>query len=274
MLRLYFVQLWYNFSDEGTEDALYDMPVLARFVGIDLTSERIPDSTTLKNLRHLLEDNQLAPKILDQINALPADKSLMLREGTIDDATLIAAPPSTKNKDKARDPEMHQAKKGNEWHFGMKMHLGVDAISGLTHTAVGNAANISDVAMAGQLLRPDDKIVFADAGYTGVAKRPENEGNEVDWQVARKGGQVKKLPEGEVQGLTQYAERLKAGIRARVEHPFHIVKKLFGHRKTRYLGNAKNESQWQVLFALANVYMTRKEGDSMSSKAIAPKINA
>lgn len=220
----------------------------------------------MKNLRHLLEDNQLAPKILDQINALPADKSLMLREGTNDDATLIAAPPSTKNKDKARDPEMHQAKKGNEWNFGMKMHLGVDAISGLTHTAVGNAANISDVAMAGRLLRPDDKIVFADAGYTGVAKRPENEGNEVDWQVARKGGQVKKLPKGEIQGLTQYAERLKAGIRARVEQPFHIVKKLFGHRKTRYLGNAKNESQWQVLFALANVYMTRKEGDSMNSQ--------
>jgi IS5 family transposase len=121
MLRLYFVQLWYNFSDEGTEDALYDMPVLARFVGIDLTSERVPDSTTLKNFRHLLEENELAPKILDQINALLADKGLMLREGTIVDATLIAAPPSTKNKDKTRDPEMHQAKKGNEWHFGMKI---------------------------------------------------------------------------------------------------------------------------------------------------------
>lgn len=259
MLRLYFVQLWYNFSDEGTEDALYDMPVLARFVGIDLTSERVPDSTTLKNFRHLLEENELAPKILDQINALLADKGLMLREGTIVDATLIAAPPSTKNKDKTRDPEMHQAKKGNEWHFGMKMHIGVDVISGLTHTAVGTAANVSDVAMAGQLLRSDDKIVFADAGYTGAAKRPENEGKDVDWQVARKRGQVKKLPEGEVKGLTQYAERLKASVRARVEHPFHIVKNLFGHRKTRYRGIAKNESQWRVLFALANVYMTRKK---------------
>ncbi|MEY4684372.1 MAG: hypothetical protein RLZ25_831 [Pseudomonadota bacterium] len=156
MLRLYFVQLWYNFSDEGTEDALYDMPVLARFVGIDLTSERVPDSTTLKNFRHLLEENELAPKILDQINALLADKGLMLREGTIVDATLIAAPPSTKNKDKTRDPEMHQAKKGKEWHFGMKMHIGVDVISGLTQTAVGTAANVSDAAMAGQWLRSDD----------------------------------------------------------------------------------------------------------------------
>ena len=259
MLRLYFIQLWNNFSDEATEDAIYDMPILARFVGLDLSRERVPDATTLMNFRHHLEKNKLGSKILDQINALLADKGLMLREGTIVDATLIAAPPSTKNKDKTRDPEMHQAKKDNEWHFGMKMHVGVDVISGLTHTAVGTAANVSDVAMAGQLLRSDDKIVFADAGYTGAAKRPENEGKDIDWHVARKRGQVKKLPEGEVKGLTQYAERLKASVRARVEHPFHVVKNLFGHRKTRYRGIAKNESQWRVLFALANVYMTRKK---------------
>jgi IS5 family transposase len=149
--------------------------------------------------------------------------------------------------------------KALQWCERPYMHIGVDVISGLTHTAVGTAANVSDVAMAGQLLRSDDKIVFADAGYTGAAKRPENEGKDVDWQVARKRGQVKKLPEGEVKGLTQYAERLKASVRARVEHPFHIVKNLFGHRKTRYRGIAKNESQWRVLFALANVYMTRKK---------------
>ena len=259
MLRLYFVQLWYNFSDEGTEDALYDMPVLARFVGIDLTAERVPDSTTLKNFRHLLEDHQLAPKILDQINALLANKGLMLREGTIVDATLIAAPPSTKNKDKKRDPEMHQTKKGNEWHFGMKMHIGVDVSSGLTHTAVGTAANVSDVVMAGDLLHGEEHMVFADAGYTGVANRPENAERAVKWHVASKRGQIKKLPEGEIKALTQYIEKIKASVRARVEHSFHVVKNLFGHRKTRYRGIAKNESQWQILFALANVYMTRKK---------------
>jgi transposase, IS5 family len=134
--------------------------------------------------RHLHEANQLAPKILDQINPLLADKGLILREGTIVDAMLRAAPPSTKNKDITHAPEMHQANKGNQWHFGMETHVGVDVISGLTHTAVRTAANVSDVAMAGQLLRSDDKIVFAYAGFTGAAKRPENGGKDVNWQVA------------------------------------------------------------------------------------------
>ena len=259
MLRLYFVQLWNNFSDEGTEDALYDMPVLARFAGIDLTSERVPDSTTIKNFRHLLEEHQLAPKILNQINTLLADKGLMLREGTIVDATLIAAPPSTKNKEKSRDPEMHQTKKGNEWYFGMKMHIGVDAASGLTHTAVGTAANVNDVVMAGDLLHGEESMVFADAGYTGVAKRPENADKTLDWHVARKRGQIQKLPEGDIKDLTQRVEKVKASVRAKVEHPFHVVKNLFGHRKTRYRGIAKNQHQWQVLFALSNLYMTRKK---------------
>ena len=153
---------------------------------------------------------------------------------------------------------MHQAKKGNEWRFGMKMHIGVDAVSGLTHTAIGTAATVSDVAMAGRLHRDDDEVVFADAGYTGAGKRPENEGKRSDWQVARKRGKVKGIEDNEEKTLTQYAERLKASIRAKVEHPFHIVKNLFGHKKTRYRGIAKNQHQWQVLFALANVYMTRK----------------
>lgn len=139
-----------------------------------------------------------------------------------------------------------------------KMHLGVDAATGLAHTAIGTAANVSDVSMAGQLHRDDDRVVFADAGYTGAGNRPENEGKSIDWQVARKRGTVKRLAEGEVKTLTQSAERLKASIRAKVEHPFHIVKNLFGHKKTRYRGIAKNQHQWQVLFALANVYMTKK----------------
>lgn len=258
MLRLYFVQLWNNFSDEGTEDALYDMPVLARFVGMDLTSERVPDATTLKNFRHLLEDNQLAPKILAQINGLLTDQGLMLKEGTVVDATLIAAPSSTKNRDKQRDPEMHSTKKGGQWYFGMKMHIGVDAASGLTHSALGTAANVSDVVKAGDLLHGDEKRVYADAGYTGVEKRDEVADVEVAWYVALKRSTVKALPEGEEKTLTTYIEKIKAHVRAKVEHPFNVIKNRFGHRKTRYRGIAKNEHQWQMLFALTNVYMTRK----------------
>ena len=259
MLRLYFIQLWNNFSDEATEDAIYDMPILARFVGLDLSRERVPDATTLMNFRHLLEKNKLGSKILDQINALLSDKGLILKEGTIVDATLIAAPPSTKSQDKKRDPEMHQTKKGNEWHFGMKMHLGVDLASGLAHTAIGTAANVADVTMAGALLHGEERKVFADAGYTGAEKRAENKGRSVDWFVQRKRGKVKKLPEGLAKNLTQHVERLKASMRAKVEHPFHVVKNIFRHRKTRYRGIAKNEHQWQVLFGLANIYMTRRK---------------
>ena len=252
MLRLYFIQLWNNFSDEATEDALYDMPILARFVGIDVLRERVPDATTLMNFRHLLEAHQLAPLILDRINTLLEAQGLLLREGTIVDATLIAAPPSTKNQDQQRDPDMHQTKKGNHWHFGMKMHIGVDAASGLIHTAVGTAANVSDVVMAGELLHGQERRVYADAGYTGVSKRKEHADREVDWHVALKRGQVKQLPDDEMGGLTRHIERLKACVRSKVEHPFHTVKNLFGHRKTRYRGLAKNTQQWQVLFALAN----------------------
>ena len=179
MLRLYFMNLWYNFSDEGTKDALYGMPVLARLVGIDLPSEQVPDSKRLKNVRHLLDENELAPNILDQVNDLLADKGLMLM-----DTTLIVSPHSIRNQDKPRDTEMDQAKKGKKWRFGMKMHISVDVISGLPHTTLGAAANVSDVAMAGQLLQSDDKIIFADAGYKGATKRTENEGKNVDWQVA------------------------------------------------------------------------------------------
>lgn len=259
MLRLYFIQLWNHFSDEATEDALYDMPILARFVGIDVLRERVPDATTLMNFRHLLEAHQLAPLILDRINTLLEAQGLLLREGTIVDATLIAAPPSTKNQGQQRDPDMHQTKKGNHWHFGMKMHIGVDAASGLIHTAVGTAANVSDVVMAGELLHGQERRVYADAGYTGVSKRKEHADREVDWHVALKRGQVKQLPDDEMGGLTRHIERLKACVRSKVEHPFHTVKNLFGHRKTRYRGLAKNTHQWQVLFALANVYRVRRQ---------------
>jgi len=260
MLRIYFLQQWYTLADEALEDALYDSQALRTFAGIDLNVESVPDATTLLNFRHLLEEKELTKAILTEINAHLSERKLLMREGTIVDATIIAAPPSTKNARKERDPEMHQTKKGNEWHFGMKAHVGVDADSGLVHTVIGTAANVSDIQCAGQALHGEEKAAYADAGYTGVEKRSEvvAEHAEVRWIVAAKRGKVKALPEGPIKELTQKLERLKAQVRARVEHPFHVVKNLFGFRKVRYRGLAKNTAQLHTLFALANLVIAKR----------------
>jgi len=258
MLRLYFIQQWYGFSDEGTEDALYDMPILSRFVGIDLTHERVPDATTLLGFRHLLEKHKLAPVMLGRINAVLEAKGLLMREGTIVDATLIAAPPSTKNKSGERDPEMHQTKKGNQWYFGMKAHIGVDAESGRVHTVVGTSAQINDVVMTSELLHGQESVVIGDAGYIGVEKREENTGKPVEWMIAMKRGKLKALPEGQWKESVRRIEKKKAQIRARVEHPFHVIKNLFHYRKTRYRGLEKNTHQLQILFGLSNLYRSQK----------------
>jgi len=260
MLRIYFLQQWYTLADEALEDALYDSQALRTFAGIDLSVESVPDATTLLNFRHLLEEKDLTKAILTEINAHLGERHLLMREGTIVDATIIAAPPSTKNARKERDPEMHQTKKGNEWHFGMKAHVGVDAASGLVHTVIGTAANVSDIQCAGQALHGEEKAAYADAGYTGVEKRPEVVAEHADtqWIVAAKRGKVKALPEGLIKELTQKLERLKAQVRAKVEHPFHVVKNLFGFRKVRYRGLAKNTAQLHVLFALANLVIAKR----------------
>ncbi|MBG6219120.1 IS5 family transposase [Janthinobacterium sp. CG_23.4] len=176
MLRMYVAQQCFGLSDEGIEDAIYDSQSIRAFVGIDLGRESAPDATTLLKFRHLLEANALTRQIFDTINGHLAEKGLMMREGTIVDATLIAAPPSTKNKDGKRDPEMHQSKKGNDWHLGMKAHVGVDAASGLLHTVIGTAGNVADVTQAHALLHGGESAAFGDAGYQGVEKRPENIG--------------------------------------------------------------------------------------------------
>ena len=183
-----------------------------------------------------------------------------MREGTIVDATIIAAPPSTKNAKRERDPEMHQTKKGNAWHFGMKAHIGVDAASGLVHTVLGTAANVSDLACAAQALHGEETAVYVDAGYTGVEKRPEvvDQHPQTQWIVAAKRGKVKALPEGRIKELTKELERLKAQVRAKVEHVFHVVKNLFGFRKVRYRGLAKNTAQLHTLFALANLVLAKR----------------
>ncbi len=258
MLRMYIAQQCFGLSDEGIEDALYDSQAIRRFVGIDLARENAPDATTLLKFRRLLETNELTRKVFEAINAHLAERGLILREGTIVDATFIAAPPSTKNKAKARDPEMHQAKKGNNWHFGMKAHIGVDAKSGLVHAVIGTAANVSDVSQTHALVHGEESDVFGDAGYQGVEKRPENQGSTADWHIAMKRGKRKALPKDAMGKLMERFEKLKASIRAKVEHPFHVLKNLFKHRKTRYRGLAKNEAQLFSLFGLVNLVLARK----------------
>lgn len=257
MLRMYCLQQWYGLADEALEDALYDSQALRDFVGIDLSRESVPDATTLLKFRRLLQDSDLTRALFDQINAHLGEQGLLMRAGTIVDATIIAAPSSTKNEDKARDPEMHQAKKGNQWFFGMKAHIGVDAESGLVHAVIGTAANVNDVTQAGALLHGDEEVAFGDAGYRGVDKREEARGPR--WHVAMQPGKRKQLdPSHKWARLLEQAEQLKASVRAKVEHPFHVIKNLFKHKKTRYKGLAKNEAQLFSLFGLANIVIAKR----------------
>ena len=258
MLRMYVAQQCFGLSDEGTEDAIYDSQAVRAFIGIDLNREAAPDATTLLKFRRLLESHGLTQGIFTAINTHLAQKGLLLKEGTVVDATIIAAPSSTKNRDGKRDPEMHQTKKGNQWHFGMKAHIGVDAESGLTHTVVTTAANVSDVSMAHTLLHGDETAAFGDAGYQGVEKREENRNPAVTWHVALRPGKRRALPDTRNGRLREQLEQLKASIRAKVEHPFHVVKNRFGHKKARYRGLAKNAAQLMTLFGLANLMIAKR----------------
>ena len=255
MLRMYVAQQCFGLSDEGIEDTVYDSQSIRRFVGIDLAREAAPDATTLLKFRHLLETQGLTRTIFETINAHLAQKGLMMREGTIVDATLIAAPPSTKNRDRARDPDMHQAKKGNQWHFGMKAHIGVDLDSGLVHTVLTTPANVNDVTQAHGLLHGQETVALGDAGYQGVERRPETPRQPVTWHVALRPGVRRALPDDALGRLQERIERVKASLRAKVEHPFHIIKNLFKHRKARYRGLAKNQAQLFTLFGLANLVL-------------------
>ena len=257
MLRVYFLQQWYGLADEALEDTLYDSQALQSFARINLQAEGVPDATTLLKFRRLLETHDLCKGLFAAINADLTARGLLLREGTLVDATLIAAPSSTKNQAKQRDPEMHQTRKGNQWYFGMKAHIGADRDSKLVHTVVATAANVADVTKTAELLHGEEQQVHADAGYTGVEKRPEIAALErkLDWQIARKRGTIKTMAEGAEKAAVKAAEKTKASVRAFVEHPFHIVKHLFGHRKVRYRGLAKNGHQLYTLFGLANVVL-------------------
>jgi IS5 family transposase len=256
MLRIHFLQQWFGLSDPAMEEALHDVPLYREFARLDAGMERLPDESTILRFRHLLEEHDLSLQIMAAINATLAKKGLMLKTGTVVDATLIAAPSSTKNSQGERDPEMHQTKKGNQWHFGMKAHIGVDADSGLVHTVIGTAANVHDVTQGHKLLHGEETVVFADAGYQGADKRPE--ATDVNWQIAMRPGKRRAQKYTPWGALIDQAEKLKSSVRSKVEHPFRVIKCQFGFTKVRYRGLAKNTAQLITLFALSNLWMAKK----------------
>ena len=249
MLRIHCVQLFYNLSDPGMEDMLYEVESVRRFVGLRL-SGALPDEMTILNFRHLLEAHGLGEGLFEDINRHLASQGLRLREGTIVDASIIEAPSSTKNRAGERDPEMRQTKKGNEWHFGMKVHIGADSETGVVHTVTTTPGNVHDVTEAHRLLHGGEERVWGDAGYQGVDKRVENRESEVEWHVAMRPGQRRKLEPGSSEAL---AEKRKASVRAKVEHPFLYVKRHFGYAKVRYRGLYKNTQRLALLLGLANL---------------------
>lgn len=255
MLRVHLMQNWFGLSDPAMEEALYEITPMRVFAGLTLT-KAIPDETTILNFRHLLEANDLAPEILRRVNAYLSRKGLMLKRGSIVDATIIAAPSSTKNASGTRDPEMHQTKKGKQWYFGMKAHIGVDSESGLVHTVVTTPANEADVGVANELLHGKETTVHADAGYAGADKR--SRGRKLTWQIAAKRGRIKAMPEGRAKRALQRRETTKARVRAKVEHPFRVIKRQFGLMKVRFRGLAKNTAHVVTLFALSNLWMARR----------------
>ena len=252
MLRVHLMQNWFALSDPAMEEALYEIASLRAFAGLDLAA--IPDETTILNFRHMLEASDLAEDIFKQVNAHLARKGLLLRKGSIVDAMIIEAPSSTKNSTGERDPEMHQTKKGNQWHFGMKAHIAVDANSGLVHTVTTTAANESDVAQVSDLLHGKEEAVWADSGYRGAQGRVRRE---LDWHIAGRPGDIAKL-DGRTRELVRRQEHAKASARAKVEHPFRVIKRQFGLTKVRFKGLAKNTQHVITLFALSNLWMARK----------------
>ncbi|MEX3859713.1 IS5 family transposase [Paraburkholderia sp. BR10923] len=257
MLQIHFMQQWFGLSDPAMEEALYDVPLYREFAGLDEGMTRLPDESTILRFRHLLETHGLAAQMLTLVNEILSEKGLMLKVGSAVDATLISAPTSTKNGSGTRDPEMHQTKKGNQWYFGMKAHVGVDAESGLVHTVIGTAANVHDINAAEALLHGQEMDVSADAGYQGIEKRCQV--SAVRWHVAMRPGRRRQLDlTDRLDAIFDQIERLKAGVRAKVEHPFRVLKQQFGYTKTRYRGLMKNTAQITTLFALGNLWMARK----------------
>jgi IS5 family transposase len=255
MLRVHLMQNWFGLSDPAMEESLYEITPMRAFAGLSLNGP-IPDETTILNFRRLLETNALAPEILSRVNAYLGRKGLMLKRGTIVDATIIPAPSSTKNAQGERAPEMHQTKKGNQWYFGMKAHIGVDADSGLVHSVSTTPANEPEVEEVALLLHGKEVVAHGDAGYAGADKRVVRKG--LQWQIAAKRGRIKAMPDGAAKSALELLERRKASIRARVEHPFRVIKRQFGLLKVRFRGLTKNTAHVITLFALSNLWMARR----------------
>ena len=249
MLRIYFMQNWFNLSDPQAEDSLYDIESMRRFAGIELMGHDIPDETTILRFRHLLEQHQLTERIFAEIRSLLEEKRLLLKSGTIVDATIIAAPPSTKNAEQARDPEMHQTRKGKDWHFGMKAHIGTDR-HGIVHSLSATAANVSDITQMPELLHGEEREVFGDQAYWSEAHRQAALAKGIRYRVNRRSP---RLTEHQ-----RFINRRRSAARARVEHVFHVVKRLWGFSKVRYRGLAKNTARLYTAFALANLYLLRR----------------
>ena len=254
MLRIHLMQQWFGYSDPGMEEALHDLPMLRDFAGLDAGEDAMPDETTILKFRHLLERHRLAQALFDETAAMLAERGLLLRQGTIVDATLIAAPPSTKNRDRQRDPAMTSTKKGNNYHFGMKAHIGVDADSGLVHTVAISTAKVADGAMTDALLHGEEEVVLGDRAYTRTDRNleAEREAGEPIWAFP-----FKRKSGTELSAEQAVLNRMLAPMRATVEHPFRIVKRQFGYAKVRYRGLFKNGQQLCLLFALGNLYHIR-----------------
>ena len=266
MLRMYLLQIWFNLSDPATEDAIYDSYAMRKFTGIDFMTENVPDETTLCKFRHLLEKDGLNKLFFDAINRVMVATGHMMKGGTIVDATIINAPSSTKNAEKARDPEMHQTKKENEWRFGMKCHAGVDAGSGLVHTIEVTAANEHDVTVAARLIREDDEVAYGDSGYLGIQRRPEVRDDAhlsgIDYRINRRPHSLPKVSDNAID-WERFIEYRKSSVRCKVEHVSRIIKCQFGYTKTRYRGLMKNKNRLYAMFACANLYMLATAGRSL-----------
>ena len=254
MLRIYFMQQWYGLSDPAMEDALYDIESMRQFADIDIETDVIPDETTILNFRHLLERHNLTKQIFEKTKRYLSEKGLLLREGTIVDATIINAPSSTKNQDRTRDKEMRQTKKGNQWYFGMKAHVGTDTGRGLAHSIVVTDAAVHDSQVMDELLHGEEEAVYGDKAYASEEKKEEYEGRGVKWCVHLKANRGRQLNQEEVE-----CNHKRSQIRAKGEHAFLVVKHLWHYQKVRYKGLYKNAVQVFSLFALANLYLVRRE---------------
>src|SRR5713226_5543090 len=253
MLRTYFVQQWFTLSDPGVEKALYDSAGLRRFVGVDLGRAPAPDQTSVCRFRHLLETHDLGGAVLDAVNHHLASKGIRITTGTIVDATIIHAPSSTKNQSGERDPEMHQTRKGKQWYFGLKAHIGVDSKRGHVHSVCTSAASVADQHMLPDLLHGEERKVWGDGGYQGQGEAIRQAAPRAQDMTSRRVHYKNFVDE-----LQKAKNRVKARVRAKVEHPFRILKRIFGFEKVRYRGIQKNHHRLCASFALVNLYLHRK----------------